>query len=96
MLQKAFLAGTFSVNASAQNPLNEEYPDLAKLLDAFDVTGRHRIRENGAAIDTRGGLYDGTPVDSPSALVEALLRRPEPLVRTLTANPMAYAPVRRV
>lgn len=33
-----FLAGTFSANASAQNPLSEEYPELAKLLDAFDVT----------------------------------------------------------
>jgi hypothetical protein len=65
-------------------------------LDAFDVTGRHRIRENGAPIDTRGELYDGTPVDAPSALVEALLRRPEPLVRTFTANLMAYALGRRV
>lgn len=65
-------------------------------LDNFDVTGRWRIRENGAPIDTRGELYDGTPIDSPAALVEALLRRPEPLVRTFTQNLMAYALGRRV
>ncbi len=65
-------------------------------LDAFDVTGRWRIRENGTPIDTRGELYDGTPIDSPGALVDALLRRPEPLVRTFTQNLMAYALGRRV
>jgi hypothetical protein len=65
-------------------------------LDGFDVTGRARIRENGAPIDTRGELWDGTPVDAPDALVRALLSRPEPLVRTFTANLMAYAIGRRV
>jgi len=65
-------------------------------LDSYDVTGRWRIRENGAAIDTRGELYDGTLIDSPSALIEALMRRPEPLVRTFTQNLMAYALGRRV
>jgi hypothetical protein len=65
-------------------------------LDGFDVTGRGRIREQGAPIDTRGELYDGTPIDSPSGLVDALLTRPEPLVRTFTQNLMAYALGRRV
>jgi hypothetical protein len=65
-------------------------------LDSYDVTGRYRIRENGAPIDTRGELYDGTPIDSPAALVEALMRRPAPLVRTFTQNLMAYGLGRRV
>lgn len=65
-------------------------------LDNFDVTGRWRIRENGAPIDTRGELYDGTEIASSAELVEALLRRPEPLVRTFTQNLMAYALGRRV
>jgi hypothetical protein len=33
-----FLAGTVSLNANAQDPLKDEYPDLAKLFNAFDVT----------------------------------------------------------
>jgi hypothetical protein len=65
-------------------------------LDSYGVTGRWRIRENGNPLDTRGELYDGTPISGPIALREALLRRPIPLVRTFTANLMAYALGRRV
>ncbi|MCH7891667.1 MAG: DUF1592 domain-containing protein, partial [Gemmatimonadetes bacterium] len=65
-------------------------------LDNFDVTGRWRIRENGVPLDTRGELYDGTPVTSPEDLRQALLRRPIPLVRTFTENLMAYALGRRI
>ena len=65
-------------------------------LDSYDVTGRWRIRENGVALDTRGELYDGTPITSPDELNAALLARPTPLVRTFTQNLMAYAIGRRV
>ncbi len=65
-------------------------------LDSYDVTGRWRIRENGMPLDTRGELYDGTPVTNPTELNEALLSRPIPLVRTFTQNLMAYALGRRV
>ncbi len=60
-------------------------------LENFDVTGRWRIRENGMPLDTRGDFYDGTPVQTPGDLREALLKRPIPLVRTFTENLMAYA-----
>jgi hypothetical protein len=65
-------------------------------LDSYDVTGRWRIRENGVALDTRGELYDGTPITTPNELNAALLARPTPLVRTFTQNLMAYALGRRV
>ncbi len=65
-------------------------------LDNFDVTGSWRIRENGMPLDTRGELYDGTPVTSPGDLRRALLERPIPLVRTFTENLMAYALGRRI
>jgi hypothetical protein len=65
-------------------------------LDNFDVTGQWRVRENGMALDTRGEFYDGTPVQTPKEVAEALLRRPIPLMRTLTENLMAYALARRV
>ncbi len=64
-------------------------------LDNFDVTGKWRVRENGSPLDTRGDFYDGTPVTSPHELLAALLKRPEPLVRTFTENLMAYALGRR-
>ncbi len=65
-------------------------------LDNFDVTGKYRYRENAMLLDTRGNLYDGTPVGSEAELVRALLRRPIPLVRSFTENLMAYAIGRRV
>mgnify|MGYP005629627437 FL=1 len=65
-------------------------------LDNFDVSGKWRIRENGQPLDTRGELYDGTPVTSPADLRAALLARPIPLVRAFTENLMAYALGRRV
>lgn len=60
-------------------------------LDNFGVTGKWRIKENGIPLDTRGELYDGTPVESPGQLTDALLDRSEPLLRTFTNNLMAYA-----
>jgi hypothetical protein len=65
-------------------------------LENFDVTGRWRVRDNGMPIDSRGQLWDGTPVATPADLRTALLRRPEPLLRTFTRNLMAYAVGRRV
>ncbi len=65
-------------------------------LDGFDVTGRVRIRENMVPLDTRGTFYDGTDVSAPDELVEALLKRPIPLVRNFTANLLAYATGRRM
>ncbi|NQW03160.1 MAG: DUF1592 domain-containing protein, partial [Acidobacteria bacterium] len=65
-------------------------------LDNFGVTGRWRVRENGSDLDTRGDFYDGTPVSSPAQLSAVLLKRPVPLVRTLTENLMAFALGRRV
>jgi hypothetical protein len=65
-------------------------------LDNYDVDGSWRIRENGMEVDTSGELYDGTPIESPQALMEALLRRPEPMIRAFTQNLMAYALGRRV
>lgn len=65
-------------------------------LDNFDVTGKLRYRENGALLDTRGQLYDGTLISTPGELTTALLKRPIPLVRNFTENLMAYALGRRV
>ena len=65
-------------------------------LDAFGVTGKWRLRENGNPLDTRGDFYDGTPITSPAELQSVLLKRPIPLVRTFASNLMAYATGRRV
>ena len=65
-------------------------------LENFDITGAYRIKDQGMPVDAAGELYDGTPVASPADLRGALLKRPEPLLRTFTENLMAYALGRRV
>ena len=65
-------------------------------LEHYDVTGATRIRDNGAPIDATGQLFDGTPISSAADLRAALLRRPEPIIRTFTENLMAYALGRRL
>jgi hypothetical protein len=65
-------------------------------LDNYDVTGKWRIKENGNPLDTKGTLYDGTPIANPEELRQALLKRPIPMLRNFTSNLMAYALGRRV
>jgi hypothetical protein len=65
-------------------------------LDNFDVLGQWRVRENGVApLDTRGQLYDGTPLTTPADLNQALLRLKTPILRNFTKNLLAYAVGRR-
>jgi hypothetical protein len=74
-----------------------QYMDpIGLALDNFDVTGKLRYREHGMPLDTRGTMYDGMPVTSPSDLNKSLLSRPLPLARNFTENLMAYAIGRRV
>jgi hypothetical protein len=65
-------------------------------LDNFDVTGKWRFREGGMPLDTRGELYDGTPISNPKELSDALLERPIPLARNFTENLLTYALGRRL
>ena len=65
-------------------------------LENFDVTGTWRVRDSGTPVETLGELYDGSAIHGPGDLREALLRRPESLVRTFTENLMAYALGRRI
>ena len=65
-------------------------------LDNYDVVGRWRVREHGSPLDTRGELWDGSPVSSPVELQAALLERSVPLMRNFTKQLMAYSLGRRV
>jgi hypothetical protein len=63
-------------------------------LENFDAVGAWRDRENGgssAMIDASGTLLDGTQIAGPVALREALLKKPEIFVSTVTEKLMIYA-----
>lgn len=65
-------------------------------LERYDVTGEWRINDAGNPVDPTGELWNGTAVDGPVELRDALLRYREPLLRAFTKNLMAYALGRRV
>jgi hypothetical protein len=60
-------------------------------LENFDAIGRWRVRtESGTPVDAAGGLPDGSTFTGMSGLREALVRRPELFVGTLTEKLMTY------
>ena len=65
-------------------------------LENFDPTGAWRIKDNGVAVDTRGVMYDGAPIDGPASLRKALLSHSDMVLRNFTQFLMTYALGRRV
>jgi len=60
-------------------------------LENFDATGKWRVKEAAGVVDASGQLADGTPVDGPSALRQAILKHPDQFVRTMTEKMLTYA-----
>jgi len=78
------------------NACHQYMDPIGLALDNFDVTAKWRYRENGIELDTKGKMYDGTPLSTPGDLRKALVSRPIPLMRSFTENLMAYAVGRRM
>jgi hypothetical protein len=78
------------------NACHQYMDPIGLSLDNFDVTGKWRYRENGIELDTKGKMYDGTPLSSSADLRKALIARPVPMMRTFAENLMAYAVGRRM
>jgi hypothetical protein len=69
---------------------------LGLALDNFDVTGAWRIKDNEVPVDVVGDLYDGTKIDGPDGLRQALLRHQDMVLRSFAENLLTYAIGRRV
>jgi hypothetical protein len=75
----------------ACNSCHRVIDPLGLALENYDVTGRWRNFDHGVAVDPTGELYDGTKIDGPEGLRNALLSHEETLWRTFTENLMTYA-----
>lgn len=66
---------------------------LGFALENFDTIGAWRVKDKFAEtrIDASGKLIDGTPVSGPDDLRNALMKRPEQFVQTMTEKMMIYA-----
>jgi hypothetical protein len=60
-------------------------------LENFDAVGAWRTMDGATAIDASGQLSDGSRIDGPVSLREALLRRRDVFVRTVTEKLLTYA-----
>ncbi|MEO8028517.1 MAG: DUF1592 domain-containing protein, partial [Bryobacteraceae bacterium] len=69
---------------------------LGVTLENFDVTGVWRTTDNGVAVDAHGDLYDGTKMNGPAGLRQALLDHQDMVLRNFTENLLTYALGRRI
>ena len=60
-------------------------------LENFDLIGQWRTMDGGKPIDATSQLVDGTPLDGPASLRQAILSRSDVFVRTMTEKLMTYA-----
>jgi hypothetical protein len=60
-------------------------------MENFDVVGRWRTTDHGAPVDSTAKLVDGTVVNGPVELKQALLKYDEQIVRNMTEKLMTYA-----
>jgi hypothetical protein len=60
-------------------------------LENFDAVGAWRTADGATPIDASGQLSDGTAIDGPVSLRNALLRRREVFIRTVTEKLLTYA-----
>jgi len=60
-------------------------------LENFDAIGQWRAREEGVPVDASGQLADGSKVDGPVSLRQALMKRPDQFVGTMTEKLLTYA-----
>jgi hypothetical protein len=80
----------------ACNSCHRVIDPLGLALENYDVTGVWRIKDNGAVVDPVGDLYDGTKLDGPIALRNALLKHHDVFMLSFTESLMTYALGRRV
>jgi mono/diheme cytochrome c family protein len=59
-------------------------------LENYDAVGRYRERDGTTAVDASGVFLDGSPIEGVAGLRDALVKRPEIFVGTLTEKLLTY------
>ena len=60
-------------------------------LENFDAVGAWRTKDAGLPVDTAGKMFDGTRLDGPVSLRQAILSHSDAFLQTFTENLLAYA-----
>ena len=59
-------------------------------LENFNAIGRWRTVDSGAAVDPSGEMYDGTTLDGPVSLRNAIVKHQDAFIASFTENLLAY------
>jgi len=60
-------------------------------LENFDAVGAWRTKDSGLSIDAASTMYDGTKLDGPVSLRNAILKHSDAFIGTFTEKLLAYA-----
>ena len=64
---------------------------LGFALENFDAVGAWRSSDHGNPVESDTTLADGSPVDGPASLRQALMKAPDQFLRTMTERMLTYA-----
>jgi cytochrome c551/c552 len=64
---------------------------LGLALENFDAIGAWRIKDGDTSVDASGVLYDGTKLDGPATLRQALLKHSDVVILSFIESLMTYA-----
>ena len=59
-------------------------------LETFDAVGATRSKDAGLSVDATGRMFDGSKLDGPVSLRNAVLSHSDAFLRTFTENLLAY------
>jgi hypothetical protein len=77
-----------------QNPVcaacHQMMDPIGLTLENFDAIGRWRTRDSGYVVDPSATMYDGTLLDGPASLRQAVLNRSDAFIGTFTEHLLSY------
>ena len=77
-----------------QNPVcnacHQIMDPIGLTLENFDAIGRWRVNDGGLPIDPSAEMYDGTQLDGPVSLRQAILDRSEAFLGSFSENLLSY------
>jgi hypothetical protein len=73
------------------NACHQVIDPIGMAMENFDAVGAWRRTDGGFAIDPTGEMYDGTPLDGPVTLRQAVMARSEAFVGSFTENLLSYS-----
>ena len=72
------------------NACHQIMDPIGLAMENFDAVGRWRPNDGGFLIDPSAEMYDGTKLDGPTSLRQAILKRSDAFLGSFTQNLLAY------